>query len=274
VPGPNQYRPVGRGHGRRHPSPTAPPPQSPDATNAEQGIQSPDATNAEQGIQSPDATNEVVNNLLTQVHRADGKRRGARLRGITFHILLDCIQEVKPQGGGGEHNAWNDVHVMFRRRMQEWHNQEIRHGHTGCRAWQTFTVDAIRRRWKESLSRLRSKPTGQGAMSKDLVRGLVRVRNINDATNFRARMVLNEKTEICEEVEPEAAGGKAPRRALATGGKKRANPYRRLAQDKLEARHAQLESSAAKFKTKYDTAAGRLALAEEELAKRRNAAEA
>ena len=62
--------------------------------------------------------------------------------------------------------------------------------------------------------------------------------------------------------------------ALATGGKKRANPYRRLAQDKLEARHAQLESSAAKFKTKYDTAAGRLALAEEELAKRRNAAEA
>jgi hypothetical protein len=111
-------------------------------------------------------------------------------------------------------------------------------------------------------------------MSKDLVRGLVRVRNINDATNFRARMVLNAKTEICEPCRPRPRAQPPPRRALATGGKKRANPYRRLAQDKLEARHAQLESSAAKFKTKYDTAAGRLALAEEELAKRRNAAEA
>jgi len=106
----------------------------------------------------------------------------------------------------------------------------------------------------------------------------------------RARMVLNETTEICEDVPPETEastaapkakgrgkkreGGKAPRRALGAGAKKRANPYRRLAQDKLESRHAQLQSSAQKFKTKYDTAAGRLALAEEELAKRSKAAEA
>ena len=106
----------------------------------------------------------------------------------------------------------------------------------------------------------------------------------------RARMVLNETTEICEDVSPETEastaapkakgrgkkreGGKAPRRALGAGAKKRANPYRRLAQDKLESRHAQLQSSAQKFKTKYDTAAGRLALAEEELAKRSKAVEA
>jgi hypothetical protein len=109
----------------------------------------------------------------------------------------------------------------------------------------------------------------------------------------RARMVLNEKAEICEDVPSETEvgtqalaapkargrgkkheGGKAPRRAIGAGAKKRANPYRRLAQDKLETRHAQLQSSAEKFKTKYDTAAGRLALVEEEIAKRSKAAEA
>ena len=90
----------------------------------------------------------MVNNLPTQVHVAEGKRPkgsakdrradGARLQGPIFHILLDCIEQVKPHGGGGPYNAWTDVHAMFRRRMQDWHDKEIR--------WHTVTVDAIKRR--------------------------------------------------------------------------------------------------------------------------------